>query len=115
MKVKSRLTRCAMLAVSPVRRLSIPMTAYPRSSSVSARCDPMNPAAPVITTRCLLMSVDCLIGARSEWRRTVDRSRRFCDWRLSTGRLIRVFVEEPFHEGQPHDLQIETDRPVLDV
>src|SRR5262245_46819131 len=46
----SRLARCAMLDVEPVRRLSIPMTEYPRSRSVSERCEPMNPAAPVMTT-----------------------------------------------------------------
>src|SRR6476646_7943905 len=40
-----------MFAGSPVMKLSTPTTAKPMSSSVSARCDPMNPAAPVITTR----------------------------------------------------------------
>src|SRR5437762_1458899 len=81
MKVKSRLTRWAMFAVSPVSRLSIPMTAYSRSSSVSARCDPMKPAAPVMTTRF----------------------------------LVGMLVEEPAQQRQPHDLQIEPHRPVLDV
>ena len=38
-----------MFAVAPVRRLSMPTTEWPRSSSVSARCDPMKPAAPVMT------------------------------------------------------------------
>jgi hypothetical protein len=38
-----------MFAVAPVRRLSIPITVCPRSSSVSLRCDPMKPAAPVMT------------------------------------------------------------------
>ena len=40
-----------MFAVSPVSRLSIPTTECPRSSSVSDRCEPMNPAAPVMTIR----------------------------------------------------------------
>src|SRR5215831_8628951 len=85
MKVKSRFCRCEMFAVSPVSRLSMPMTAYPRSSSVSARCDPMNPAAPVITAR------------RFELE------------------LVGMFVEEALHDRQPHDLQVEAHRPVFDV
>src|SRR3982074_2386155 len=74
MKVKSRLARLAMFAVSPLSRLSMPITA-------SARCDPMKPAAPVTTTRC----------------------------------LVGMLVKEPFQDGEPHDLQVEADRPVLDV
>src|SRR5436309_8845545 len=54
MNEKSRLTRCEMLAVSPVSRLSMPITVKSRSRSVSARCDPMKPAAPVMTTRFLV-------------------------------------------------------------
>src|SRR5262252_9923803 len=81
MNVKSRLARCEMFDVSPVSRLSIPMTVKPRSSSVSARCDPMKPAAPVTTTRC----------------------------------LVGMLVEEPAEQRQPHDLEIDTHRPVLDV
>src|SRR5471032_2011050 len=54
MNVKSRLIRCEMLAVSPVSRLSMPTTEKSRSSSVSARCEPMKPAAPVMTTRRLV-------------------------------------------------------------
>src|SRR5215510_5417641 len=38
-----------MLCMSPVSRLSIPTTEWPRCSSVSQRCDPMKPAAPVTT------------------------------------------------------------------
>src|SRR5688572_3057764 len=53
MNVKSRPARCAMFAVSPVSRLSIPITSYPRSSRASERWDPMKPAAPVMTTRFL--------------------------------------------------------------
>src|SRR5258708_8932563 len=81
MNEKSRLTRCEMLAVSPVRRLSTPITVKPRSRSVSDRCDPMKPAAPVMTTRF----------------------------------LVGMLVEEPLQQREPHDLEIETDRPVLDV
>src|SRR5258708_22967490 len=81
MNEKSRLTRCEMLAVSPVRRLSTPITVKPRSRSVSARWDPMKPAAPVMTTRF----------------------------------LVGMFMEESPEQRQPHDLQIETNRPVFDV
>src|SRR6478672_10863916 len=95
MNVKSRLCRWTMLAVSPVRRLSMPMTSYPRSRSVSDRCDPINPAAPVMTAR-------FFIGF---------------DWRVVTSdsRLIGVFMEEALQERQPHDLQIESHRPVFNV
>src|SRR3954463_8602940 len=78
---KSRFFRCAMLALSPVARLSMPTTEKPMSSSVSARCDPRKPAAPVMTTRF----------------------------------LVGMLVEETLHDGQPDDLEIEPDRPVLDV
>src|SRR5689334_12256426 len=72
-----------MLAVSPVSRLSMPMTLSPRSRNASARWEPMKPAAPVMTTRAM--------------------------------GLVGVLVEEALHERQPHDLQVEGDRPVLDV
>src|SRR5919197_6214759 len=81
MNAKSRFTRWAMFAVSRVRRLSMPITEYSRSRRVSARCEPMNPAAPVMTTRC----------------------------------LVGMFVEEAADEREPHDLEVEPDRPVLDV
>src|SRR5689334_21672905 len=83
MNWKSRSRRCAMLARSPVSRLSMPTTLKPRSSSVSERCDPMKPAAPVMTTRGNLRSgsVRC----------------------------------EHANQRQPHDLDIESNRPVLDV
>src|SRR5436190_19645056 len=81
MKEKSRFTRCEMFEVSPVSRLSMPTTVLPRSSSVSARCEPIKPAAPVMTTRF----------------------------------LVGMFVEEAAQERQPHDLEIEAHRPVLDV
>src|SRR5689334_21449044 len=79
MKVKLRLARCAMLAVSPVRRLSIPTTECPRSSRASDRWEPMQPAAPVMTIRLESMPV------------------------------------EASDDGEPHDFQIEADRPVFDV
>src|SRR5262249_27756465 len=81
MNVKSRFARCEIFAVSPVSRLSIPITEYPRSTKVSARWEPMKPAAPVITTRC----------------------------------LVGMLVEEAPEQREPHDLQVEADRPVLDV
>src|SRR5215203_5721909 len=79
MNVKSRFARCAMLAVSPVNRLSMPTTEWPRSRSASERCDPMKPAAPVMTIRLESMPV------------------------------------ESSDDGQPHDLDVEADRPVFDV
>src|SRR5207302_1254107 len=43
--------RWPMLSALPVRRLSIAMTSYPRSRKSSHRCEPRNPAPPVIRTR----------------------------------------------------------------
>src|SRR2546421_12479511 len=59
----------------------MPTTEKSLPSSVSARCDPRNPAAPVITTRC----------------------------------LVGMLVEKASDDRQPHDLEIEPHRPVLDV
>src|SRR4051812_45680924 len=70
-----------MFAMSPVNRLSMPTTEWPRSSSVSDRCDPMKPAAPVITMRI-----------------------------YELGHAVNSA-----EQGQPHDLDVETKRPVLDV
>src|SRR5262245_47687524 len=95
MKVKLRLTRCEMLSVLPVSRLSMPMTSYPRSSRVSDRCEPMKPAAPVMTTRLFMSS-------QRRKRAAGDRS-------------VRVLVEEAAQQREPHDLQIEANGPVLDV
>src|SRR5690606_24432090 len=83
MNWKSRPARCAMFVVSPVSRLSKPMTLCPRSSRASARCDPMKPATPVMTVRGMC------VGS--------DRS-----------------LEAAEH-GHPHDLDVESDGPVLDV
>src|ERR1700676_1163816 len=94
MNVKSRLARCEMFAVSPVRRLSMPTTSYPRSRRASERCEPMKPAAPVMTT-------GCFIGRSFQ--------------RLGCQPSVCVFVEEAPDEREPHDLQVESDRPVLDV
>src|ERR1051325_565156 len=88
MNSKSRSRRCAMLVMSPVRRLSMPTTEWPRSSSASQRCDPMNPAAPVTT----------LLGMQK-----------------SQSRLVGGSAKQPAHDREPHDLQVERDRPVLDV
>src|SRR6478672_5401090 len=40
-----------MLSIDPVERLSSTETSSPRSSKASERCDPTNPAPPVINTR----------------------------------------------------------------
>src|SRR4051794_20197551 len=79
MNVKLRLVRCAILAVSPVRRLSIPTIEWPRSSRASERWEPIKPAAPVITIRLESMPV------------------------------------ESSDDGEPHDFDVEADRPVFDV
>src|SRR5262245_54110741 len=79
--MKSRPARCAMLSMLPVSKLSMPTTVHPRSRSVSDRCEPMNPAAPVMTALGMLEGV----------------------------------AMEAADEGQPHDLDVEADRPVLDV
>src|SRR5688500_9096375 len=105
MNWKSRPARWAMLAVSPVSRLSTPTTLSPRSSRASARCEPMNPAAPVMTTR-----------AMWEFRLPSVRPQPRLRARPPTpATSVGVLVEEALHERQPHDLEVEHDRPVLDV
>ena len=42
--------RCAMLSMLPVDRSSRTMTSSPRAEQASARCEPMNPAPPVMRT-----------------------------------------------------------------
>src|SRR5688572_9120614 len=79
MNWKSRSRRWAIFCISPVSRLSMPTTEWPRLMSVSLRWEPMKPAAPVTTV-------------------------------LGMGTL-----EEPADDREPHDLQIESHRPVLDV
>src|SRR5688572_16337403 len=86
MNTKSRPARCAMLARSPVSRLSIPTTVQSRLSSSSARCDPMKPAAPVMTIRRLVDMCSCGLPR-----------------------------EDAAEERHPHDLEVERHRPVLDV
>src|SRR5918995_7019793 len=100
MNWKSRSRRCAMFARSPVRRLSMPITEKPRSSSVSERCDPMNPAAPVMTTRGMflpvwLVGVLAVSGVLSWWSGAIGSKHA--------------------NQRKPHDLDVERDRPVLDV
>src|SRR5687768_1728940 len=85
MNTKSRPARCAMLARSPVSRLSMPTTEHSRLRSSSARCEPMNPAAPVMTTLRVLF--------------TLDRSAR----------------KDAAKERHPHNLEIQRHRPVLNV
>src|SRR4051812_33822021 len=63
----------------------------------------MNPAAPVMTTRCFIMCFPSL---------SFRLSARRC---LTDNRSIRVFVEETPEKRQPHDFQIEANRPVFDV
>src|SRR5439155_7311479 len=45
------LLRCRMFSKLPVERSSMTKTSSPRSSIASERCDPMNPAPPVMRTR----------------------------------------------------------------
>src|SRR5437660_1795061 len=92
--MKSRPARCAMLSTLPVSRLSMPTTLQPRSSSDSDKCDPMKPAAPVMTALGICpFSSSCLPV-----------------FPLSEGVPMQAA-----HEREPHDLEIERDRPVLDV
>src|SRR5476649_937355 len=42
--------RCAMFSRCPVTKLSSPTTEWPAAINRSVRCDPRNPAAPVIST-----------------------------------------------------------------
>src|SRR3954454_19079410 len=55
----------------------------------------MNPAAPVMTTRFFIQSPVV---------RTLDRYRS-----------VGMLVEKALEHRQPHDFEIEADRPVLDV
>src|SRR6478609_1046158 len=84
MNWKSRPMRCATLAMSPVSRLSMPTTEWPCSISASLRCDPMKPAAPVMTIRIISLL------------------------------LLRRAVPASEHR-QPHDFEVQSQRPVLDV
>ena len=43
---------CEVLRIRPVDRSSRMTTEFPRSSNCSARCEPMNPAPPVMRKRC---------------------------------------------------------------
>src|SRR5712692_9492829 len=49
-------SRCATLASLTVTRLSTQSTSQPLASSLSHKCDPRNPAPPVITARKVLAS-----------------------------------------------------------
>src|SRR5205085_11934851 len=89
MNTKSRPARWAMFARSPVNRLSMPTTEQSRLRSSSARCDPMKPAAPVITIRRFISRG----GPASQ----------------------RLSLENAAEECHPHDFQIERHGPVLDV
>src|SRR5215208_939024 len=80
-----------MLPMEPVDRLSRTITSWPSSSSRSARCEPMNPAPPVMnafTRRCALS--ECLFahgavgGARSECTRRRSAAVN-CDASVDTG------------------------------
>src|ERR1051326_2383893 len=52
MNVKRRsANRCATLSGEPVRKLSMQMTSSPSPRNRSQRCEPMNPAPPLIRTR----------------------------------------------------------------
>src|SRR5688572_32818548 len=89
MNWKSRSRTCAMFCKSPVRRLSIPTTAWPRSSSVSERCEPMKPAAPVITVLGMTKGQGPASG--------------------------HAALEHAADQSEPHDLEVECHRPVFDV
>src|SRR5688572_12375401 len=90
MNAKSRSRRCATLAMSPVSRLSIPTTEWPRASRVSHRCEPMKPAAPVTTVRGMC-------------------------WSPGGSERGDAPLEQDPHQRQPDDLEVERHRPVFDV
>src|SRR4029453_3458005 len=100
MNRKSRLARCAMFAVEPVSRLSMPTTEWPRSRRASERGDPMKPAAPVMTT--LLIREMPKIPKLTP--QLVDAAHRVSAIQRSVG----VFLEAA-NQGQAHDLQVEAD------
>src|SRR5262245_4733388 len=62
--------RCAMLSGDPVRKLSMQMTSLPSCRNRSQRCEPMNPAPPVMSTRVIVTSARCAD------RRAADRQVR---------------------------------------
>src|ERR1044071_6713469 len=102
MNSKSRSRRWAMLAMSPVRRLSMPTTVWPRSSSASLRCDPMKPAAPVTTVLGMIL-----------YKETGSDVQRGAEG-IRSGVRLRPLEETADHR-EPHDLEVERDRPVFDV
>src|SRR5688572_22153483 len=85
MSTKSRPARCSMLATSPVSRLSMPTTEMPLSSRYSERCEPRNPAAPVTSALGMVSFSIC------------------------------VPLSEAAEQRQDQDLDVEEERPVLDV
>src|SRR5687767_10090536 len=89
-----------MFAMSPVRRLSMATTAWPRSSSASHRCDPMKPAPPVTT----VLGIQQIPNPKSEIRNQKSQ--------ILVGDST---LEDAADEREPHDLQVERDRPVLNV
>ena len=61
MKVKSGLAfKASVFFSDPVNRLSTQKTLWPISKSASQRCDPINPAPPVITLTGFFVSIDLL-------------------------------------------------------
>src|SRR5262245_35260667 len=76
-----------MLRIEPVDRLSITSTSYPSASSVSARCEPMKPAPPVINA--LTRSVLSVAGI----------------WKRADGppNALDILGREPRMERQRHD------------
>src|SRR5438477_902023 len=81
-------------------RLSMPTTEYPRSRRYSERCDPMNPAPPVTSARgtyAFVLGEPAIRG---------DSLYLFS---------VRVLLPEPAEQGQDQDLDVQEQRPVLDV
>src|SRR5688572_26406212 len=77
----------------------------------------MKPAAPVMTTRCFIeeFTVDSsqLTGCDGDFNSTVNCQRELLTEERPPS--VRMLVEKAPEKRQPHDLQIEADRPVLDV
>src|SRR4029450_2165111 len=106
-----------MFATSPVIRLSIPTTEKPRSSRYSLRCDPRNPAAPVTKALGILVQGDLVQGHRR--RAKPDSLRRSARGLRRGGGAappsISMVLAEAVEQREDQDLQVEPQRPVLDV
>src|SRR3954466_5760629 len=76
--------------MSPVSRLSMPTTEWPRSRSVSLRWEPMNPAAPVMTV--LGIALEEASDERKPHDFEIERQRPVVD-------VVQVVLDSLFERG----------------